>query len=149
MSVALLDVNVLLALFDQSHVHFDEAHRWFRIHSREGWATCPITVNGCVRIFGLAGYTNTRNPSAAAKMLRLGLDHPSHEFWADSISVLDENLFALEHVHSSRQLTDIYLLALAVRRNGHLVTFDRSIPLRAVVGAKASHLKILGSTTRY
>lgn len=81
-------------------------------------------------------------------MLRGLCKDPNHEFWPDSISILDENLFALEHVHSGKQLTDIYLLALAVRRSGHLVTFDRSIPLRAVVGAKASHLKILGSPAR-
>lgn len=77
-------------------------------------------------------------------MMRVGLDHPTHEFWPDSVSTLDEELFDLQMLHSGKQLTDVYLLGLAVRRGGQLVTFDRSIPWKAVIGAKASDLKVLG-----
>ena len=145
MSAALLDVNVLLALFDSGHVHHEQAHAWFRAASHRPWATCPASLNGCLRIFSQFGYANTRTPALAARMLHQGLDHPQHEFWPDSVSVLDDSLFCLEEAASGRQISDIYLLGLAVRRGGHLVTFDRSIPLKAVLGSKPSHLKILRS----
>jgi toxin-antitoxin system PIN domain toxin len=145
MSVALLDVNVLIALFDSGHVHSQSAHDWFREHSRHGWATCPLTQNGCLRILGHPRFTNARIPRDGAGMLATFCSHPKHEFWADSISIADDAFLALDHLQGVKQLTDVYLLALAVRRGGHLATFDRSIPWRAVRGAKASHLKVLGS----
>ena len=49
---SLLDVNVLIALLDAEHVHHDAAREWMRENIRHGWATCPITQNGCLRIHG-------------------------------------------------------------------------------------------------
>ena len=142
MSTALLDVNVLIALFDPEHIHHKVAHEWFR--SKVGrWSTCPLTTNGCIRIFGQPRFANARTPMAAAEMLRILCADSEHEFWPDSISILDEHLFALDQLQSSRHVTDIYLLGLAVRRGGHLVTFDGGIPLKAVLGAKPAHLKVL------
>lgn len=141
---ALLDVNVLLALFDPSHLHHGTAHEWFRTSGGTKWATCPLTLNGCVRVFSQAGYPNIHTPADAVAMLRMGCDHPSHEFWPDSVSILDDTIFSLDEIPSGKHLTDVYLLGLAVRRGGQLVTFDRSIPWRAVKGAKAGHLKVLG-----
>ena len=56
-------------------------------------------------------------------------------FASDSVSPLDESLFRLQAIMGYRQITDIYLLGLAIRHGGRLATFDRSIPLKAVVGA--------------
>ena len=42
------------------------------------------------------------------------------------------------------QVTDVYLLGLAVAHGGTLATFDRSIPLGAVSGARPSHLTVIG-----
>jgi predicted nucleic acid-binding protein len=42
-----------------------------------------------------------------------------------------------------RQVTDAYLLALAVRHEGRFVTFDRRIALGVVPGARAEHLVVL------
>ncbi|MEP7351788.1 MAG: TA system VapC family ribonuclease toxin [Acidobacteriota bacterium] len=148
MSTALLDVNVLIALFDQGHVHHQIAHKWFEAQARSKWATCPLTANGCMRILSQGGYTRAQTPLGAAEVLRIICSRPNHEFWPDSISLLDENIFSLTQVESGKQLTDIYLLGLAVRRGGKLVTFDRSIPWQAVIGAKKSDLHVLGAPVR-
>lgn len=148
MSPALLDVNVLVALFDPFHVHHETAHQWFRSLRGEKWATCPLTINGCVRIMSQPGFKQDPMTPAEVAVTLHSLFDQHHDFWTDSISILDDTIFSLEELHSGRQLTDVYLLGLAVRRGGHLVTFDRSIPWRAVKGAKVSHLKILGSTGR-
>ncbi len=66
-----------------------------------------------------------------------------HEFWPDDVSVTDDTLFNFERIHGHNQITDAYLLALAVRRGGTLVTLDRAITLDAVHGARPQHLTIL------
>jgi toxin-antitoxin system PIN domain toxin len=146
MSVSLLDVNVLIALIDPAHIHFNSAHEWFRSRRNQRWATCPITINGCIRILSRPGYVDRiPAPSEAALLLRERCSLPDHEFWPDDISLLDESRFHLSKVGGPRQITDVYLLALAVARRGQLVTFDRTIPWRAVAGATQAHLKVLGA----
>ena len=66
-----------------------------------------------------------------------------HEFWPDDLSLLDAGVVDSSRIHGPRQLSDVYLLALAVRRKGHFVTFDTSVPLDAVKGARKSHIVIL------
>lgn len=56
MKRALLDINVLVALSDQAHVHHDLVHRWFARARASGWATCPLTENGLVRVIGNPSY---------------------------------------------------------------------------------------------
>ena len=72
--------------------------------------------------------------------LRAATADRTHQFWPDSESLLDEGLIDATRVHGPRQLTDVYLLALAVRNGGRLVTFDASIAIGAVKGARAQHL---------
>lgn len=145
MSVALLDVNVLISLFDSAHPHFEDAHSWFGPLKGRKWATCPITVNGFVRILSSPGHPSIAATAAeVASRLRLLSARPDHEFWPDQLSVLDESCFDLSKILGPKQITDAYLLALAVAHRGQLVTFDRSIPWRAVAGATQAHLKILG-----
>jgi predicted nucleic acid-binding protein len=79
----------------------------------------------------------------ATGRLRDAVRHRSHEFWADDLSVLDSNAVDASRVHGPRQLTDVYLLALAVAHKGRLVTFDTAIPLEAVSGAQRKHLVVL------
>ena len=146
MSRALLDVNVLVALHDPAHPNHEDAHRWFGRNRKRGWATCPITVNGCVRVLSNPAYpTVAATPAEAASRLRILCAGPDHEFWSDSVSLLDESLFRLQAIMGYRQITDIYLLGLAVRHSGKLATFDRSIPLKAVVGASGARLELIGS----
>lgn len=145
MSVSLLDVNVLVALFDPDHIHHEPSHAWLAEHRTEGWATCPLTENGLVRILASAAYRGEPVP-AARVVERLSAFRRSghHSFWPDEISLCDAARFAAGLPVASRQLTDVYLLGLAVSRNGRLVTFDRSIPVAAVADASERHLSVLG-----
>lgn len=146
MKAALLDVNVLVALFDPAHVDHEEAHRWFGAHRRRGWATCPITIAGCVRVLSNPAYPSV-SATAAEVMSRLRslCSASDHEFWAEGVCLLDGGLFRPEAIAGHRKITDAYLLGLAVRRKATLITFDRSIPLKAVIGAEEAHLRLLGS----
>ena len=140
--VALLDVNVLVALFDPDHVHHEPAHHWFRGQRPSGWATCPLTENGVVRILSNPAYSpSAERPEQIARRLASFRNAGHHAFWPDDVSLCDSRVFSLAVGH--RQLTDVYLLALAVRRGGFLATFDRSIPLKAVRGARAGDLVVL------
>ena len=137
---ALLDVNVLIALFDDGHSLHSKAIQWFAANAGEGWASCPITQNGCVRIMTNPGYRNALPVNAVVARLADACAHRVHEFWPDDISILDARTVDTTRIHGPRQLTDIYLLALAVRRGGRFVTFDAAISRSAVVGAQAGHL---------
>jgi len=141
--IALLDASLLIALFDGAHLHHQDAHRWFSKHSSQGWATCPLTQNACIRIFSQPAYPGRLPIGDIARRLRQATATPDHHFWPDSISLCDTSLFAHDQILTSRQLTDLYLLALAVRHNARLVTFDQGIPLAAVPSATSEHLLVL------
>jgi len=137
---ALLDVNVLIALHDRDHVHHTRAGEWFEAHGTQGWASCPLTQNGFLRIMGQSGYCNPQPLVLLLQMLQSSTATPFHQFWPDDISLLDRIQFNHAHIHSPRQLTDLYLLGLAVKNQGCLVSFDQRIPLSAVLGASLAHL---------
>lgn len=141
MTVRLLDVNVLVGLLDSAHVHHDAALAWFRTAAaKEGWATCPLTENGLIRIVSHLSYPNLRlSPADAAESLALfKAGFPGiHYFWPDSISLADSTMFDLAVLTGSRQITDAYLAGLAFHNGGRLATLDGGIPWRAVRGADA------------
>ena len=96
-----------------------------------------------VRILSTAAYSDPpEKPVAAIGRLTQFCASGGHEFWADEFSIRDLRS-TKGHALANRQLTDVYLLALAHRRNGRLATFDRSIPLDAVDGATSRHLEII------
>ena len=140
---ALLGLNVLIALLDSDHTSHDTAIRWFAKHAREGWASCPITQNGCIRVMSNHGYPNPLPVQAVIERLADACDEDIHEFWPDEVSLLDSDVVDSTRMHGPRQLTDIYLLALAVQHEGRLVTFDNGIPLAAVRKATARNMLIL------
>lgn len=140
---SLLDVNVLIALLDADHTSHRSALAWFGENSRHGWASCPITQNGCVRIMSHPGYPNAHAVSEIVERLRSATADPSHAFWADSESFLDESRVDVARVHGPRQITDVYLLALAVSNRGRLVTFDTTIAIESVKGATPRHVLTL------
>ncbi|MEP7303698.1 MAG: TA system VapC family ribonuclease toxin [Caldimonas sp.] len=142
---ALLDVNVLVALLDAAHLHHRAATAWLATHVEKGWASCPLTQNGCVRILSLPAYQNAQAPAAVVDRLARAAAGKRHEFWPDSVSVLEPGRLRWDHVLSSRQITDVYLLALAVANGGRLVTLDRGIATSAVPGATRRHLVVLGA----
>lgn len=137
---SLLDVNVLIALLDADHTSHRSALTWFGDHASDGWASCPITQNGCVRIMSHPGYPNGHPVREIVERLRSATADRTHQFWPDSTSVLDDTVIDATRVHGSRQLTNVYLLALAVANGGRLVTFDASVAVSAVKGATAKHL---------
>jgi toxin-antitoxin system PIN domain toxin len=137
---ALLDVNVLIALLDADHTLHRSATAWFAKQAPKGWASCPITQNGCVRIMSHAGYPNSLPAQVVIERLSAACEERLHEFWSDDVSLLDARVVDRARILGPRQLTDIYLLALAVRHGGRFVTFDASVAIDAVKGAKAQHL---------
>jgi len=140
---ALVDVNVLIALLDSDHSLHVRATEWFAEHARAGWASCPITQNGCVRVMSHPGYPNPLPVTAVIGRLSEASGTAYHEFWPDDVSVLDPQRFVPARVHGPRQLTDIYLVALALRHRGRFVTFDHSISTEAVRGAKSNDIVAL------
>ena len=132
----LLDVNVLIALLDDAHVFSRRANEWLDAAPRR-IATCPIVENGVVRIMSAPAYSATHRatPEQVAEGLRMLAEALDHEFWPDEVSLLDETLVDFSRLHGHRQVTDAYLLALAVRRGGAIATFDTALPVTAVRGA--------------
>lgn len=135
---ALLDVNVLIALLDADHSLHASATQWFAGHARGGWASCPITQNGCIRIMSHPGYPNALSVRAVMERLTEASASAFHEFWPDDVSLLDATVADSARIHGPRQLTDLYLLALAVRHDGQFITFDTSVTVDAVRRAEKS-----------
>src|ERR1044072_860479 len=140
---ALLDVNVLLALLDADHVDHAAARNWLEREIEGGWASCPISQNGFVRIVSQPGYPSPVPPAEAIRRLELATRRAEHEFWPCDLSLLDDAIVDSTRLHGPKQETDVYLLALAVAKGGRVVTFDRPIPLAAVVGARSAQLVVL------
>ncbi|MGD0187715.1 MAG: TA system VapC family ribonuclease toxin [Roseiarcus sp.] len=140
----LLDVNVLIALVDGSHVSHETAHAWFAREGRQRWATCPITENGLVRIVANPKYPNAvATPAEAVKLLARLASLRGHVFWPDDISLRDAARFAAATILTPGQITDSYLLALAASKGGMLATLDRRLSTLAVKdGAKSLRLVI-------
>lgn len=138
----LLDVNVLIALLDEDHVFHGRAEDWYEAEASRSWATCPHTQNGVLRILGSARYPKgPGTPAAVAALLADVVARPGHNFWADDVNPIASPLINVSRMGSSAQVTDTYLLALAVAHNGMLATFDRRLTAAAVRGGgSALHL---------
>lgn len=140
--VSLLDVNVLIALLDQAHVHHQVASRWLSAHIDQGWASCPLTQTAVVRIMSQPAYPGALRAIDVAQRLAQAARHPAHRFWPADVNLLDVQAPLEWHrLLGHRQLADAYLLALAVRRHGRLVTLDRRIDHAIVPGATAEQLQ--------
>jgi uncharacterized protein len=137
---ALLDVNVLIALLDEEHVSHSAALDWYAENLELGWASCPITENGTARVMSSAGYPNPLPVAAILQRLGQAKHAGYHEFWADNVSLTDTAIFDHAALLGPKQITDRYLLALAVKNNGRFVTFDQGIRPTAVAGASRKHL---------
>lgn len=140
---ALLDVNVLIALFDAMHVHHGTARHWLDQNVASGWASCPITQNGCLRILSSPAYPRAQPLDRIVERLKEATGTSFHEFWSDDLSVLDPRHFTQGQWMGSRQITDVYLLGLAAARGGRLVTLDRGIDTRIARSARSDQLLVL------
>ena len=142
---SLLDINMLIAMFDSDHVSHEPAIAWFAKHAKEGWASCPLTQNGCIRIMSSPSYANPQPVQVLVRRLAEACGESIHEFWPDAPSLLDSAVFDPTRIHGPRQITDVYLLGLAVRNGGRFVSFDGGIPLQAVRRATEKNLVVLQS----
>jgi len=134
----LLDVNVLIALIDPAHVHHELSRGWFEREGRQSWATCPICENGALRIVGHPAYGNSPgSPAAVAAVLLELRTLGNHQFWPDDISLLASETVDPARLMVSGQVTDTYLLALAVSKGGRLATLDRRLIASAVNGGES------------
>jgi toxin-antitoxin system PIN domain toxin len=140
---ALFDVNVLIALLQPHHIHFERAHAWWEVNRPQGWASCPLTQNGFVRIVTQTPSLKRLTVSEAIDRLQELTSTTDHEFWPDDVTLLDAGRFERARILGPKQLTDIYLLGLAVNHGGRLATFDRAIPSAAVHGAPPQHLAVI------
>ncbi len=120
------NVNVLIALIDPAHEFHGSAHAWFKGNRRHGWATCPITENGCLRIMSQPGYPF---PGLTVKRVRAILSEfvkvEGRRFWPDAHSMLEANRFNLAEARP-KHLTDLYLLGLGISFGGRFATFDQT-----------------------
>lgn len=143
--LALLDVNFLIALLDPDHVFPEHGHISWAANHKSGWASCPLTENGVVRVMSNPNYSDQVDlaPADLIDRLRIFAEHSVYEFWPDDLSIRDREIFLTDRIHGSKQLTDLYLLALARKHTGRLVTFDQGISLSAVKGAKPEYLCVV------
>ena len=142
---SLLDVNVVIALLDSKHDFHEKAQSWWSSNDNLEWATCPIIQNGVLRIMMNPAYhpPNSFSLEIVADLIRDLLPLADHEFWSDDISLLDTRRFDLGQVAGAKQLTDMYLLALAVKNGGRFVSFDSRVISQTVQHAKPENFMIL------
>lgn len=140
----LLDVNVWIALLDDSHPHSQNAQRF--MSALPAIATCPLTENGVLRILNLPGYSRRIGP-VGFERVRSKLHEIyallDHQFWPDDLFLVADEVLDFTRISGHNQITDAYLLALAVKHGGALASFDQRIALSAVRGATAEHLLLL------
>jgi toxin-antitoxin system PIN domain toxin len=143
----LLDVNVLIALFDSGHRHHEAAHRWLLAVGLPSFATCPLTENGFVRIVSGSSYPTAQISTAETlAALKAFCALPGHVFWADSVSLTDGTLFDLSRIQDHQQISDLYLAGLAHRNGGKLASFDTRIAVAALVGAPPDLVAVIPTT---
>ena len=136
MASYLLDANVLIALAWPEHSEYERASKWFARHARQGWATCPITQMALVRVLSNPAFSpHALTPAGALLVLNRNVELPGHEFWGDSIQLGEAFERVTTAVTGHQQITDAYLVALAIQNRGRLATLDRSIARFAPAGS--------------
>ena len=124
----LLDVNVLIATAWPTHQAHQKVQQWIGHRAKEGWATCPFTETAFVRILSNPGFSpNAVTPADALALLRANLRHPAHHFWEDDISFIEAAGRFSDRLVGHQQVSDAYLLGLAIHREGKLATLDRGV----------------------
>jgi hypothetical protein len=124
----LLDTNLLIALLWPSHARHELALKWFTRHRAKGWATCPLTQAGFIRIVSNPAFSRDAvQPREAIQVLSANTAASDHTFWPDDLPVAEAVAFAGVRLIGHQQMTDAYLLGLAIRRGGVLATLDQRI----------------------
>ena len=115
------------------HIHHEVSHRWFAETGQQAWATSPLTENGFVRVASHPNYPNRPGDvPAVLSILRQVCETPGHRFWTEDLNILE--VLQPDALITHAQITDVYLLGLAVSKQGKLATLDRKVPVDAVTG---------------
>lgn len=137
------DVNILIALLDENHIHHRRATRWFLAEAQNDWLSSPTTQNGVIRVMSGSKYGPTSFPPAAVmEQLRTLMEETAHTFVADDATLLDPRSIDQAGLRHSKQITDTYLLTLAVSHRAHLATMDDRLRTDAVLGG-TDHLHVI------
>ncbi|HWX77733.1 MAG TPA: TA system VapC family ribonuclease toxin [Candidatus Acidoferrales bacterium] len=132
----LLDVNVLIAMAWPTHRGHAKVQEWLARHALEGWATCPLTQTAFVRVLSNPAFSpNALTPGDALALLQANLGHPAHRFWADEVSSVQALEPFAPRLTGHQQVTNAYLLGLAMHKKGKLATMDRAV--RALLPVKS------------
>jgi uncharacterized protein len=144
----LLDVNVLIARCDPRHEFHELTKQWLSSRKDDTVLLCPITENGFLRIFGHPAYPKgPGSPARAAEQLAALRRRQRVRFIPDSISIVDHPAVPRLQAITPKQITDLYLIALASANGARFATFDDHIPAHLVSrGPKA--LEVIGPTKR-
>jgi uncharacterized protein len=135
----LLDINVLIALCDPNHIDHQRVAVWFAEIGGKSWVSCPITENGFIRILSNPHYPGlSGNVSVATKLLQALRRQKGHQFWPDDYSIVDGTI-VLGRLAGHKQITNLYLLGLAVRRKARFTSLDRHIPAELVQGGAEAY----------
>ena len=143
MTPCLLDVNVLVALVREDHISHAMVRRWFQRTGGRGWATCALTQAGFVRVVSNPKFAEPALAVAEAlEMLGILTKSPDHQFWPMNVEFQDAVEAFAERLFGHQQITDAYLLGMAIAKKGRLVTLDGAI--KALAGSEfARHVEIL------
>ena len=134
---------MLVALLDRSTSRMAAPMRGWRRISAPAGPSCPLTENGCLRVLTNPRYAAPVPALEVLAKLATAKTAGHHEFWADDLTITDAQVFDRTKWRGHQQVTDTYLLALAVKHSGRLVTFDTGIALDTVRGAMPHHLLVL------
>ena len=146
MSRYLLDANALIALGWPAHEHHERMLAWFRTQARHGWATTPFTQAAFVRIVSQPAFSGSSiGPREAAELLSRTLSHRHHSFFPLDMQIAEVAALCTGGLMGHRQVTDAYLLALAVKRKCRLVTFYSGLgQLLATERERQAHVELMG-----
>ncbi|MGC4190927.1 MAG: PIN domain-containing protein [Thermomicrobiales bacterium] len=131
------DVNVLVALIDGKHVHFERAQRWFVSDRESEWIISPLVQLGVIRVGSNPGSGSSARPCDVVESLRTVLDQRRCICVPDDLDPLDPESLDHASILTHNQVTDVYLVALAARHGAVLATFDRKIVMDAVCSPNA------------
>ena len=140
----LLDVNALIALGWPTHEHHDRMVRWFKTHASHGWATCALTQAAFVRVISQPAFSGQPlGVGEIAEVLLRNTAHSRHRFLSIDFGIEQVLGACTGGLRGHRQITDAWLLTLAMHNRVKLVTFDSGIAqLLATAGERAQHLHL-------
>jgi len=122
------DVNVLIALMWPAHESHSQVQDWFARQVRQGWATCPFTQAAFVRLVSNPAFSRDAvSPQEAVTLLTGNLKHRYHRFWSDEISFGEAVESFQGRLVGHQQVSDAYLLGLAIHKKGKLATMDQAV----------------------